>query len=88
MRYFKLIFLLFGIIGYSTSQECIVKDQKTNTEKPCSFPFILNGKIYYGCSDDLDETNISACSTQTDSLSYHVTGKYLLMYYYHLLKGH
>ena len=68
------IFLWFGIIGFSKSQECIVKDQKTNAEKHCSFPFILDGKIYYGCTDNLDETNNLACSTKTDSLSYHITG--------------
>ena len=78
MSYFKLIFLLFGIIRFSKSQECIVKDQKTNAAKHCSFPFILNGKIYYGCTNDLDETNNLACSTKTDSLSYHITGEYLL----------
>ena len=72
---------MFGIIRFSKSQECIVKDQKTNAEKPCSFPFIFNGKIYYGCTNDLDETNNLACSTKTDSLSYHITGEYLLMQY-------
>ena len=80
MGYFKLIFLLFGIIGFSKSQECIVKDQKTNSEKPCSFPFILNSKIYYGCTADFDETEDLACSTKTDSLNRHIDGKYCYFY--------
>ena len=79
MGYFKLIFLLFGIIGYSISQECIVKDQKTNAEKPCSFPFILNDKIYYGCTTDFDETTNFACSTNTTSLNHHITGKFKVL---------
>ena len=74
MGNFIWIFLWFGIIGFSKSQECIVKDKKTNAEKHCSFPFILDGKIYYGCTDNLDETNNLACSTKTDSLSYDITG--------------
>ena len=79
MGYFRFIFL-FGIIGFTNSQECKVKDQNTNSEKPCSFPFILNSKIYYGCTADFDETEDLACSTKTDSLSRHINGKYSYFY--------
>ena len=78
MGYFKFIFLLFAIIGFTNSQECNVKDQKTNSEKPCAFPFILNDKIYYGCTTDFVETKNLACSTKTNADNEHIGGELIV----------
>ena len=76
MNFLKLIILLFVPIGFSKSQEeCIVKDQKTNSEKPCMFPFIINGKIYYGCTTDFSESQNLACSTKTNTDNEHIEGE-------------
>ena len=75
MEFFKLVLLLCGFIGFSKSQECIVNDQKTNSEKPCAFPFILNDKIYYGCTTDFSESQNLACSTKTNTDNEHIEGE-------------
>ena len=88
MKFLKLILLICSLTRCSKSDECIVKDQKTNTEKPCSFPFILNDKIYYGCTTDFDETTNFACSTNTDSLSHHITGVFEFLLIIHKYMQH
>ena len=75
MKFFKLILLICSLTGCSKSEECIVNDQKTNSEKPCAFPFIINGKIYYGCTTDFSETEGLACSTKTNSDNEHIEGE-------------
>ena len=64
-----------GIIGFDKLKECIVTDQETNSEKPCSFPFIINDKIYYGCTTDFVETQNLACSTKTNTEDAHIEGE-------------
>jgi hypothetical protein len=76
MEFFKLIIYLWCLLGLSKSEECIVKDQKTNSEKPCAFPFILNDKIYYGCTTDFVETEKLACSTKTNADNEHIGGNW------------
>ena len=80
MKFLKLILLICSLTGCSKSEECIVKDQKTNSEKPCSFPFIINGKIYYGCTTDFSETEGLACSTKTNSDNEHIEGEIMLVF--------
>ena len=76
MEFFKLtIYLFCSLLGLSKSKDCIVKDQKTNSEKPCVFPFILNDKIYYGCTTDFVETKNLACSTKTNADNEHIRGE-------------
>ena len=64
-----------GNVGFDKMQECIVNDQETNSEKPCSFPFIINDKIYYGCTTDFEETQNLACSTKTNTENEHIEGE-------------
>ena len=79
MEFLKLVILLLNIIGFCKSQEeCIVRDQKFQINTNCSFPFIFDDKIYYGCTRDLFETNKFACSTKTISTSEHIEGKFIL----------
>ena len=76
MEFFKLtIYLFCSLLGLSKSEDCIVKDQKTNCKKPCVFPFILNDKIYYGCTTDFVETKNLACSTKTNADNEHIRGE-------------
>ena len=78
MEVLKVIILLLGIIKFSKSQEeCIVRDQKFQRNIPCSFPFIFDGKIYYGCTTNLVETKKFACSTKTTSSSEHIEGEFI-----------
>ena len=75
MEFFKLtIYLFCSLLGLSKSEDCIVKDQKTNLEKNCVFPFVLNDKIYFGCTSDFLETKILACSTKTNDDNEHIRG--------------
>ena len=75
MEFFKLtIYLLCSLLGLSKSEDCIVKDQKTNLEKHCVFPFVLNDKIYFGCTTDFLETKNLACSTKTNDDNEHIRG--------------
>ena len=78
MEFFKLTIYLFCLLGLSKSEECVVKDQKTNSEKPCAFPFILNDKIYYGCTTDFVETKNLACSTKTNADNEHIGGELIV----------
>ena len=85
MEFFKLtIYLFCSLLGLSKSEDCIVKDQKTNCKKPCVFPFILydkitgnRDKIYFGCTTDFLETKKLACSTKTNSDNEHIKGNVL-----------
>ena len=74
MEFFKLIICLFcSLLGLSKSEDCIVKDQKTNLEKHC-VSFVLNDKIYFGCTTDFLETKNLACSTKTNDDNEHIRG--------------
>ena len=84
MKFFKLILLICSLTGCSKSEECIVNDQKTKSEKPCSFPFIINDKIYYGCTTDFSESENLACSTKTNSDNEHIEGEIIFFFKLHM----
>merc|ERR1711953_112630 len=76
MEFSHVIFCLFGLFTLCISQEyCRVKDEKTQSNKLCSFPFVFDNKTYYGCTTDLKTgSNTLACSTKTNSAYEHIEG--------------
>ena len=43
--------------------------------RQCVFPFRWNGKTYYGCPIDPDDSSHRWCSTKVDGYGNHVTGR-------------
>ena len=69
--------MIYKITGTYTQDDCFVIDQETKLNATCSFPFVFENKIYYGCTTDLKIAgeNILACSTKTTSDYKHIEGK-------------
>ena len=67
---------------FENKKECFVKELITGLEKPCEFPFIYEGRTYYGCStyvkykDGRESFSEKPwCSTRTEPIStQHITG--------------
>ena len=77
MEFSQVIFWLFCFFTLCHSI-CTVKDETTQSNKPCSFPFRYNDKIYYGCTTDLGTgKNILACSTKTTLAHEHIEGQWI-----------
>ena len=77
MEFSQVIFWLFCFFTLCHSI-CTVKDETTQSNKPCSFPFRYNDKIYYGCTTDLGTgKNILACSTKTTLAYEHIEGQWI-----------
>lgn len=70
---------------FENKNECLVKEKRSKTEKPCEFPFIYENKTYWGCStyakykDGRENFNERPwCSTRTDPISsQHIPGERL-----------
>ena len=43
-----LIIVVIGLKACFANAQC-----KTTSGDTCQFPFVLNGKVYYGCTKDL-----------------------------------
>ena len=35
---------------FENQKECLVNEKKSETNKPCEFPFIYENETYYGCT--------------------------------------
>ena len=67
---------------FENKKECLVKERKTGLQMPCEFPFIYEGRTFYGCStyvkykdgrERFDEK--PWCSTRTEPISTeHIAG--------------
>jgi len=74
MGFSQVLFWLFTLCFSNIQANCNVKDQKTLTNTPCSFPFIFDNKIHFGCTTELViGKNILACSTKTSAYE-HIEG--------------
>ena len=74
------LFGLFALCNCNIKANCIVEDQKTKSNISCSFPFLFDNQIYYGCTTDFHSNleagkNIPACSTKTTSAYEHIEGE-------------
>jgi len=57
-----LVIVAIGLKACFANAQC-----KTTSGDTCQFPFVYNGKVYYGCTKDLDPSSRNLlCSTKTD----------------------
>lgn len=51
---------------------CLTNEEGPVKNKPCVFPFILNGRKYTKCTKDYDARKRPWCSTQVDEMGIHM----------------
>ena len=40
---------------FENQKECLVNEKKSETNKPCEFPFIYENETYYGCTTKITD---------------------------------
>ena len=69
----KIVHMVYGKSITRILQDCIVRDETTQLDTPCIFPFIYQNKIHYGCTKDLHpEAGVITCSTNVTSDFEHI----------------